>query len=217
MSKKPELPIIARGDFSAELARLSPSPLSEDALSRLWIHYEELRRWNRRYSLVGPGSGPDVIERHYGESLAALELLEEADRTLVDIGTGAGFPGLILAAARPDLDVTLVESQQKKWSFLSLVCEKAALPCHCLNARVGTVLPGDFPLKIDVVATRAVRFSGAESAGLAMRLTDRGRFLVWEGAESPLGSTNLLLGREIPIEGSMNRRIAEYRPTREAS
>lgn len=181
-------------------------------MERLWIHYMELIRWNRRLSLVGPGTFGEVLSRHYGESLAALELLEPEDRNLVDIGSGAGFPGFVLAAARPDLEVTLVEARQKKWSFLSLACKKAALPCHCLNARVSAVLAGGFPQQMDVVATRAVRFSRAEVSALTACLSGRGRFLVWSGVETPSTMAALRCGRQVALGDSDRRRIRELFP-----
>jgi len=208
-----ELPKLDPSEFSEALVRLSPVDLSPRALECLWIHYLELARWNRRLSLIGSGTSKEVLARHYAESLAGLELLEPEDRRLVDVGSGAGFPGFVLAAARPDLEVTLVESRQKKWSFLSLVCEKAALPCHCLNARVSAALPGGFPQQMDVVTTRAVRFSLPEVSALADRLSSRGRFLVWSGDGSLPAMTRLRPLREVALGGSERRRILELCPS----
>lgn len=211
-----ELPDIGRADFAAALQRLSPQGLDDTAVERLWIHYTELARWNRRLSLVGPGTANEVLRRHYGESLAALPLLAAEDRSLVDIGSGAGFPGFVLAAARPDLETTLVESRRRKWSFLSLVCEKTALPCHCLDARVSAAIPDGFPRQMDVVTTRAVRFSDAEIAALAGRLTADGRFLVWMGARPQPSLSTLRQGRQIALGESRERRIVELFPALES-
>lgn len=208
------LPRFDRATFVAELERLSPVELDADALERLWIHYQELARWSPRLSLVGPGSAAEILERHYGESLAGLELLEREDRRLVDIGSGAGFPGWVLAAARPDIAVTLVEARQKKWSFLALVSQKAALPCQCLDARVGAVLPEGFPTEIDVVTWRAVRPEAAAIDALASRLTERGRFLLWAGRELPEALARAAVSRRLPIRGAERREILEIHPTR---
>ena len=211
-----QLPALDREDFARALASSSSAELDPVAIERLWIHYGELRRWNRRFSLVGPGTFDEALSRHYAESLAALDLFRNADRTLVDVGTGAGFPGFVLAAARPDLDTTLVEAKRKKWSFLSLVCEKTALPCKCLDARVISALAGEFPQRIDVVATRAVKLSGAEIDALSARLSPEGRFLAWCGQELPEGMAGFRVGRAVPIERSQHRRVVEVFPdTRE--
>jgi 16S rRNA (guanine527-N7)-methyltransferase len=214
-----ELPDLGRREFVEAITGLSPRPLPPGAADRLWTHYSELVRWNRRLSLVGPGTASDVLRRHYGESLAALPLLGGEDRRLVDVGSGAGFPGFVLAAARPDMEVTLVEATQKKWSFLALVCEKTALPCRCLNARVNQALAGELPQQIDVVTTRAVKLSGADVEALVRRLSSRGRFLLWSsrGAGSATrdvlpGRVALHPGREERLSGSERRHIVELLP-----
>ena len=207
------LPRIDRATFVSELGRLSPVELDGGVCERLWIHYCELARWSPRLSLVGPGSAENLLERHYGESLAGLALLEPGDRVLVDVGSGAGFPGWVLAAARPDLQVTLVEARQKKWSFLSLVSQKAALPCRCLNARVGAVLPEGFPSQIDVVTWRAWRPGTAEASALADRLSDDGRFLVWAGRERPESLAGARPRRRQALPGAASREILEFERT----
>lgn len=203
------LPRFDRATFVSELARLSPVELDAEARERLWIHYQELARWSPRLSLIGRGSAENLIERHYGESLAGLAFFETGDRVLVDVGSGAGFPGWVLAAARPDLQVTLVEARQKKWSFLSLVSQKAALPCRCLNARVGAVLPEGFPPQIDIVTWRAWRPGTAEVSALADRLSERGRFLVWAGRERPESLAGARPRRRQVLADATRREILE--------
>lgn len=205
------LPRIDRREFEKGLLELHDG-LDDRALERLWIHYRELARWNERISLIGPGTVEEILSRHYGESLLALQLLERDDRSLVDIGSGGGFPGFVLAAARPDLDVTLVESRQRKWSFLSVVCQKAALPCHCLNARVAAVLPEPFPRPVDVVASRAVHLKKAEIKTLSGCLSPRGRFLLWAGADDSGEISDLVETRVLSVEGADYRRILELKP-----
>jgi 16S rRNA (guanine(527)-N(7))-methyltransferase RsmG len=206
---KSELPAIDRAEFERRLGASTASLLEVQALDRLFLHYSELRKWNRRLSLVGPGTSRLPVQRHYKESLQALELIDPLDRVVVDHGSGAGFPGWVLAAARPELEVTLVEANGKKWSFLELVSHKAALPCRCLNARVSTVIPEGFPSQVDLILVRAVRLSEREVAAMITRMTARGRFLVWAGEEVPLAMEGLSVDREVPIEGSDRRRILE--------
>jgi len=179
------------------------------ALDRLVLHYSELRKWNRRLSLVGPGTSGSAVQRHYAESLQALDLFDPEDRVVVDYGSGAGFPGWVLAAARPELEVTLVEANGKKCSFLELVSHKAALPCRCLNARVSTVIPEGFPPQVDLILVRAVRLGEREVSAVITRLAAGGRFLVWAGEEVPLAMEGLSVAREVPIAGSERRRILE--------
>ena len=201
-----ELPKLTRDEMAAALAAHSPEPLPPAVVGALHDHYRELRRWNRRLSLVGPGTAAEVVGRHYGEALAALPLLGRRG-ALVDIGSGAGFPGFVLAVARPGWSVTLVEARQRKWAFLEAARRRAALSCRCLNARVGDRLPPGFPGRVDVVTMRAVRLPAPALSAVAGRLSDTGRLVVWVGVEEPALPDGFEGEEEIPLAGSARRRI----------
>ena len=181
-----ELVRLSLSEFESRLAPFAPAGLPRVVFEQLFVYYQELRRWNRRTSLVGRGTTEKVVERHFGESLAGLELLSGATRRLVDLGSGAGFPGAILAAARTDITVLLVESRARKASFLRHAVAKAALPCQILDARVGAALPSGFPHRIDFLTSRAVRFDSETWTALAGRLSRGGEALIWGGYE-PVG------------------------------
>ena len=206
------LPDIPYEEFSLRLERCSPEPLAAEAVEQLFAHFQELRRWNRVLSLVGPGRPESLVERHYGESLAALPLLDPGHQRLVDLGSGAGFPGLVLAAARPELRVTLVEARERKWSFLESACRKASLSCRCLNARFGPQLPAGFPEEYDFLTCRAVRLSLREMSVLAGRLVAGGGVLLWRGSgEGPLPA-GWSCQEAVPIAGSADRRVLRVQP-----
>jgi 16S rRNA (guanine527-N7)-methyltransferase len=207
----PNLPHLSAGEFRRRITSLSPEPLSEESLRALHTHYDELRRWAPQVALIGEGTAEEVLERHFGEALAALRWIPEAAGALVDVGSGAGFPGLVLAAARPGWQVTLVEGRQRKWAFLMSVCRKAALSCRCLDARVGDPLPEGVPEAIDLVTARAIRLPAGDLALLLDRLTPAGRALFWAGEadpELPAGWGARTLAR---LPGSEHRRIVEVR------
>lgn len=223
-----ELPPLTPQAFRDELRRslandldglVLPNRLPERLFPSLHQHYEELRRWNRRLSLVGPGTVHEVLSRHYAESLAALPLLEEicaahpgrAPR-LVDLGSGAGFPGFVLAAARPDLEVTLVEARERKWAFLRSAVRRSGLSCRCLNARVQVPLPDGFPSEVLLVTSRALAV-GPEVLAEIHRSSPVARFLLWQGEAPPRLPPSLAAGREIPLPGSERRRILEIHGT----
>ena len=201
------LPSFTLESFGRALAGVSPESLSPETVLALHQHYQELARWNRTLSLVGPGTAAEVISRHYGEALAALPLIPSGARQAVDIGSGAGFPGIVLAAARPGLLVTLCEARERKWAFLAAATRRASLPCRCLNARVGLPLPAGLPEEIDLVTARAVRLEPEVLEALASRLTPGGRILLWVGEDVPDLPPNLLPGRELPLAGSARRRV----------
>lgn len=205
------LPEISPSEFARRLEAVSPADLTAAVIERLYIHYCELVRWSRTVSLVGPGTGPEIVERHYGESLAALPLLEPGWRCGVDIGSGAGFPGLVLAAARPDLEFILVESRQRKWSFLMAACRKASLSCRCVNARVDAASIVDLPSSIDLVTVRAVGQGHLALEQLSGRLSPDGGILLWLGTEPPAPPSNFVVDGELRFKGSRSRRIVRLR------
>jgi 16S rRNA (guanine(527)-N(7))-methyltransferase RsmG len=207
------LPALSLDEFRRRLAAGSPEALSEFTVGALHRHYQELARWNRSLSLVGPGTAGDAVARHYGEALAALPLIPEGARTAIDLGSGAGFPGLVLAAARPDLDMTLIEAREKKWSFLLAASRRAALPCRCLNVRVAFPLPAGVPEELDLITVRALRLEAPVFAALAGRLSAAGRVLMWVGEDDPPLPAGLHQAGEIRLEGSDRRRVLALRPT----
>lgn len=102
--------------------------LSEDALEKMDIYHAMLIEWNEKMDLTSV-SRQDMAVRHFLDSLLPLKtagLIPESGR-LIDVGTGAGFPGLPLAIARPELGVTLLEAQGKRCKFLAAVCEALGL------------------------------------------------------------------------------------------
>jgi len=94
----------------------------------LFASYErELLLWNRRINLVSEKSSREIVIRHFLDSLTAAPSIVRRDGLLIDLGSGAGFPGIPLRIALPDLRVMLVESSRKKTSFLSHIVRTLAL------------------------------------------------------------------------------------------
>ena len=91
---------------------------------KLGIYLTLIREWNSRMDLTAVLDDAETTDRHFIDSLTVLKTRLIGDNsTLIDVGTGAGFPGLVLAMAKPDLKVTLLDAQQKRLTFLSAVCE----------------------------------------------------------------------------------------------
>lgn len=99
---------------------------SERQLEQLARHYSMLVRWNRRINLTRIIEPEEAAQLHYAESLFGLNFVGEA-ASLLDIGSGAGFPGVPLAVARPDVHVTALEANQKKSLFLKEVKDELQL------------------------------------------------------------------------------------------
>jgi 16S rRNA (guanine527-N7)-methyltransferase len=93
--------------------------LSEGATDNFIVYLSELQKWNRKINLIGKASLKNIIEKHFFDSLFLLSHLEKShELKLLDVGSGAGFPGLVLKAACPSLQLTLAEPRQKRVSFL---------------------------------------------------------------------------------------------------
>ena len=206
-----ELPQLPLSDFASRLeARASGLPPA--SVDQLYRHYQELRRWNARLSLVGPGTADEIVERHYAESLAALPLLEArpGQRVLLDVGSGAGFPGLVLAICCPRLLVTLLESRERKVAFLTRAAHLSGTEARVrvVEGFLGDALPGGAPETLDFVALRAVKLGSAAWAALRARLTPGGLVLQWSGPESPPPPAGFRRGAEdVPLAGGKRRTI----------
>ena len=207
--------------FSEALKSTAEPRLSRSLLRVLHAHYSELRRWSATTSLIGPGTVEQALERHYTESLQGLELVGPQPRNLVDVGSGGGFPGFVLAAGLgPATKAYLVESRQRKVAFLQSAARRAGLEVICVHGRIGESLPPGLPTRIDLLTLRAVRLSSAAWRALIGRLSKGGRVLYWTGRKT-LGSPDLggppnlkSLGlRELerrPVEGSDDRIIVAF-------
>ncbi|RCW83910.1 16S rRNA (guanine(527)-N(7))-methyltransferase RsmG [Paracoccus lutimaris] len=86
-----------------------------------------LRKWNPAINLVSPTTLDEIESRHIADSRALVDLAADATGSWVDLGSGGGFPGLVVAICRPDLSVSLIESDQRKASFLRSVIREMSL------------------------------------------------------------------------------------------
>ena len=120
---------------------------------RLQAYLALLDRWNRAYNLTAIRDPREMVAKHVLDSLAMQPFVHELG-TLADLGAGAGFPGIPLALALPDLRVTLVESNGKKARFL----REAVRTLHLDNARVAEsrIEALDEPAAYDAITARAL-------------------------------------------------------------
>jgi 16S rRNA (guanine527-N7)-methyltransferase len=121
-------------------------------LDQLSTYLDLLLKWNARTNLTAVREPREMVTRHFGESLVAAQHLP-ATGTLLDLGSGAGFPGLPLQLALPGLAVTLAESQVKKATFLREAVRTLGLKTEVWGARVETL---GVERRFDVVTLRAV-------------------------------------------------------------
>ena len=103
--------------------------LDEAKVEALCVYFAELSKWNRKMNLVAHAAAQQVLEAHFLDSLTLLPFLRATDvqKKLLDVGSGAGFPGLVLKTVLPELEVTLIEPRQKRVSFLKHIIRTLGL------------------------------------------------------------------------------------------
>lgn len=113
-----------------------------------------LGRWQKAINLVGKATLQDIWVRHILDSAQLVSLIPKQATSLVDLGSGGGFPGLVIAALRPSLDVTLIEADARKSAFLGEAARRMDLSQSpkIITARIEAALP----VKADVVTARAL-------------------------------------------------------------
>lgn len=171
--------------LAAVLAQLA-FKLDSDQTNVLYKHYELLFQWNRRMNLTAIRDPEKVVFRHFGESLAVAKLIGPGGGPVVDIGSGAGFPGAPVAACWHQRHVTLLESSGKKAIFLkeiarfreNLVVSEGRLDQFQMKVEWATmrgVAPGGIGGEVGRVAQMLALIIGATKAPEAanqLRLSD---------------------------------------------
>lgn len=137
-------------------------------------YLSELVKWNRAYNLTGLNTPGDIVIKHFLDSLLFSKVLPSKVSTIADVGSGAGFPGIPLKIAAPDLDLYLIEPSQKKTAFLRNICSRLDLEgVEIINRRIEE-LEG---LKVDAAVTRAL-FSVAGFVKKAAGILNEGGILL---------------------------------------
>jgi len=184
--------------------------LSQSTVGRLAEYLAELDLWRRKVNLTGRLT-PVELAAHVLESVLGSRLIAHGAR-VVDIGSGAGFPGLPLAIAREDLDVTLVEPRAKRCTFLRHVVRTLGLEnVRVIEDRIEEVGGQTF----EVATTRAVG-GFADWLGDMPFLKASGLVLAWatdtRDLEGALGG-GFRLESALSVPGSARKRIAAFRRT----
>jgi len=136
---------------AAGFAKIANVP--RETMARLEAYVALLTVWNRRINLVGANTMGDIWRRHILDSAQLFPLFPEKTRVVADLGSGAGLPGLVLAIMGPELQLHLIESDQRKAAFLreaKRVTEAANVTVHALRAEKTP------SFKANVVVARAV-------------------------------------------------------------
>ena len=110
--------------------------LSDEQLNQLESYYKLLVSWNERMNLTAITEPKDVAIKHFADSLSVLSFVDVPNgASVIDVGTGAGFPGLVLKIARPDIKLTLLDSLKKRLTFLEDVLNNLGLDAQLIHSR----------------------------------------------------------------------------------
>jgi 16S rRNA (guanine527-N7)-methyltransferase len=160
------------------LTRAGLPSLNPEQITRFESHFSLILRWNARTNLTAIRDAEGIVSRHFLESISCAHALPAGIRTLLDFGSGAGFPGIPIAIVRPEIAVTLAESQGKKAAFLQEAVRVLDLPMK-VHAGRAEALGTDF----ESVVLRAVD-KMEEAVEAAARLTAPSGRLVLMTTES---------------------------------
>ncbi|MBP5744467.1 MAG: 16S rRNA (guanine(527)-N(7))-methyltransferase RsmG [Oscillospiraceae bacterium] len=180
-------------------------PFTDQTLSAFRRYYTILEEKNQQMNLTAITSEDDAARLHFLDCSAVLPYLPTGNCRILDIGSGAGFPGLVLKLLRPELSLTLLDSQQKRVHFLEYVCDALGLSdVTCIAVRAEEA-PGEMREQFDAVTSRAVsrlnilaelsmpfaavggRFLAMKASAAAEELTEAARALnILGGSEGKL-------------------------------
>jgi len=174
---------MSRESFAAQ------TNVSRETLEKFDIYAERLIKWNRAINLVAKPTLDHVWERHFLDSAQILEFAPENTKTWIDLGSGAGFPGLAVAVLRPDIAMTLVESDRRKSVFLTETARACEIDVSVMAERAENV-----ELTADVVSARALAPLSTLLALSEPLLAPKGHaiFLKGENVENELTEANHL-------------------------
>lgn len=160
--------------------------LSEEQLRQLDCYAEMLVDWNTRMNLTGITDSQGVMIRHFEDSMAMLQFVViPQGGSLIDVGTGAGFPGMVLKIARPDIQLTLLDSLNKRILFLEAVAKEIGADVQTVHLRAeeGGKMP-KFREKYDIACARAVSNLRELSEYCLPYVRKGGKFIAMKGPDA---------------------------------
>ena len=139
-------------EFIKELEKLNINP-TEKQINQLEQFYNLLIEWNKKINLTRITEKEDVYLKHFYDSLTITKVVDLSKvNTLCDVGTGAGFPGIVLKIFYPNLNIVLVDSLQKRVKYLNTIIKELELE----NIKAIHIRGEDYKEQFDVVTSRAV-------------------------------------------------------------
>jgi 16S rRNA (guanine527-N7)-methyltransferase len=195
-------------ELMGALAPLAARPAVPRDRERFQQYLNLFLRWNRTHRMTALDSAASIVRDLFIDALLFLPLLPPRPLNVVDIGAGAGIPGLPLSLADPGIAVTLVEARRKRVSFL--LATQRELDLHNVAVKEGRAeallqAQPDLVEAFDIVVARSVR-PAAELLPLALKYLKTGGLFLATGPPSPLTQPPLEIAR-VPIPGGRRARV----------
>jgi len=130
--------------------------VSRESQSRLKLYAELLARWQKQINIISDDSLVALWERHIADGLQLKAYIGEGEQTIIDLGSGAGLPGLVLALAYPQYRAILIESNGKKAAFVSEVARQARISVKVLHERIERIDSRAYRSPSPVITARAL-------------------------------------------------------------
>lgn len=196
---------LGEGDYRCLLG----SWVGPEALDRMVRYAELLERWSGSHNLVRFSTREELVRRHLVEAVAAAPLLGDGGR-LLDVGSGAGLPGVPLLVVKGGWRGVLIEPRLKRWAFLRQVIRELELPAEAVALRYEAVAEGT----CDAITVRALTVDGRLLDWARGRLAETGRLLVWttEGGVDRLANAPGWRVLSSPLPASRHGRLAQLHP-----
>ncbi len=200
------------------------SELTDEQAEQFEVYYKLLIEWNEKINLTRITEPGEVAVKHFADSLSLLRYCEiKKNAKVIDVGTGAGFPGIPLKIARPDIELTLLDSLNKRLVFLGEVCDRIGIEAKLVHSRAED--GGKKSLyreKFDYAVSRAVARLSTLSEYCIPYVKVGGSFVAMKGPElseeltEAKNAVNILGGKvekltEFELEDAGSRTIVEIK------
>ncbi|OKZ82049.1 MAG: 16S rRNA (guanine(527)-N(7))-methyltransferase RsmG [Clostridium sp. CAG:217_53_7] len=186
--------------------------LTEQQSEQLYEYYRLLVEWNSFMNLTGITEFSEVVQKHFVDSLSIVKVKNMNDvDNLIDVGTGAGFPGLPLLIARPDLDLTLADSLHKRLVFLKDVLHGCGLVAERVHARAEILgKDPDYREQYDIATARAVAPLPVLCEYCLPFVKVGGAFLALKGAEDEVAAAKCAIAT---LGGELEQNVSYKLPS----
>lgn len=188
--------------INKELLHKHCSYLTDTQLEQFDIYAKLLVEWNEKMNLTGITEPDEIVIKHFVDSLAFLDYAElPQNASVIDVGTGAGFPSVPLLIARPDIKLTLMDALQKRLNFLDAVLQETGLTAELVHSRAEELgKDADYREQFDIATARAVAPMNVLSEYCLPFVKVGGCFVALKGSSddvSPAENAIKILGGEL--------------------